>query len=148
MQVRILPGFSPVVQRQNTSTYPDRLFPDRLKLADKPDSPRHNSGLRWLERKRMQFTIRNGTPQGNEPLCKTCVWVHMQTGFRESEELMHCSYDRLRLIPFPVKTCTDYTNRTHPSWEEMQKLALPVEPKSTRAVRGFGVEETPEIEKS
>jgi hypothetical protein len=101
-----------------------------------------------VRKKRMQFTIKNGTPQGNESLCKTCIWVHMQTGYRESEELMHCSYDRLRLIPFPVKTCTDYTNRAHPSWEEMQKLALPVEPKSTKAVRGFGTEQPQETDQS
>ena len=96
----------------------------------------------------MQFSIRNGAPQSGESLCKTCIWVHMQTGYRESEELMHCSYDRLRLIPFPVKTCTDYTNRAHPSWEEMQKLALPVEPKSTKAIRGFGTEQPQETDKS
>jgi hypothetical protein len=101
-----------------------------------------------VRKKCMQFSIRNGALQGGESLCKTCLWVHMQTGYRESEELMHCSYDRLRLIPFPVKTCTDYTNRAHPSWEEMQKLALPVEPKSTKAVRGFGAEQSHETDQS
>ena len=99
-------------------------------------------------KKRMQFSIRNGALQSGESLCKTCLWVHMQTGFRESEELLHCSYDRLRLIPFPVKTCTDYRNRTHPSWDQMEELALPIEPKSTKPVRGFGTEQPQETDKS
>ena len=72
----------------------------------------------------MQFSIRNGALQSGESLCKTCLWVHMQTGFRESEELMHCSYDRLRLIPFPVKTCTDYPEPHAPKLEPDGRAGL------------------------
>ncbi len=92
----------------------------------------------------MQFSIRNGALQSGDSLCKTCLWVHMQTGFRESEELMHCSYDRLRLIPFPVKTCTDYRNRTTQVGTRWKNMALPIERKSTKPVRGFGTEQPQE----
>ena len=82
---------------------------------------------------------------GNETRCKTCTHVHMQTGFRESEELIFCSYDALRLVPFPVKECTDYANRTLPTWEQMQKLALDVQSAPNKRVAGFSVED-PELE--
>ncbi len=93
----------------------------------------------------MAFTIKNGTPVGGESLCKTCVHVHMQSGFRESEELIFCNFGALRVVPFPVKDCTDYANRTLPTWEQMQKLALDVKNAPNKAVKGFSVEQaTPE----
>jgi hypothetical protein len=89
----------------------------------------------------MSFTIKNGTPVGNESRCKTCMHVHMQTGFRESEELIFCNYGNLRIVPFPVKDCTDYQNRTMPTWEQMEKLALDVKSAPNKTVKGFSIEE-------
>jgi hypothetical protein len=88
----------------------------------------------------MGFSIRNGTPVGSESLCKTCTYVHMQSGYRESEELIFCNFGNLRLVPFPVKECTDYTNRTLPTWEQMEKLALDVKSAPNKRVKGFSVE--------
>jgi hypothetical protein len=89
----------------------------------------------------MGFTIKNGTPVGAESRCKTCTYVHMQSGFRESEELIFCNFGNIRLVPFPVKDCTDYTNRTLPTWEQMEKLALDLKQVSSKKVKGFSVEE-------
>ncbi len=90
----------------------------------------------------MSFSIRNGTPVGNESLCRTCTYVHMQSGYRESEEIIFCTYGNpLRLVTFPVKDCTDYTNRTLPTWEQMEKLALDVKNAPDKRVKGFSVEE-------
>ncbi len=93
----------------------------------------------------MSFTIKNGTAVGNESRCKTCIHVHMQTGFRESEEVIFCNYGNLRLVPFPVRDCTDYQNRTHPTWEQMEKLALDVTSSPNKRVKGFSFEE-PDLE--
>lgn len=65
----------------------------------------------------------------------------MQSGFRESEELIFCNYGNLRLVPFPVKDCTDYTNRTLPTWEQMEKLALDVKSAPNNRVKGFSTEQ-------
>ena len=93
----------------------------------------------------MSFTIKNGTPVTSDPLCHSCKWVHMQRGFRESEELVFCNYNDIRVVPFPVRECSDYRNRTHPDWEQMEKLALPIEPPTNKPAGflvGIAVRET------
>ncbi len=85
----------------------------------------------------MSFSIRNGTPVSSEPLCRSCKWVHMQRGFRDSEEIVFCNYDGMRKIPFPVRECSDYKNRTHPTWDQMEELALPIDGVSTYKPAGF-----------
>ena len=49
--------------------------------------------MRWLEDD-MSTTIKvkKGTLQEGESLCRTCRWVHMQKGFRESEEAINWSF--------------------------------------------------------
>ncbi len=81
------------------------------------------------------FNIENAAPQDGEALCKTCYWVHMQKGFRESEEVVFCCFGPRRRIRFKVRECTDYLNRTLPNREQMEKMALliNVEPARTRA---------------
>ena len=56
----------------------------------------------------MTIQIRSGTPIGNEPLCQTCSYGHIQRGFRESEEITHCYYDNVvRAVPFRVREGDD-----------------------------------------
>ena len=50
-------------------------------------------------------------------------------GYRESEIIVMCtyaSYEHALMIPFRVKSCSNYEDRTKPSWLQMQKLAIPV----------------------
>src|SRR5947209_19816071 len=64
-------------------------------------------------------------PSDGQSLCRTCYWVHMQKGYRESEEAVFCNYGwRLRRVPFKVCDCTDYQNRTMPNRKEMEDIAL------------------------
>ena len=78
------------------------------------------------------FNIENATPQDGEPLCKTCYWVHMQRGFRESEEIVFCCFGPLRRVQFKVRECTDYLNRTLPNREQMEKMALLINVETAR----------------
>lgn len=70
--------------------------------------------------------VRNGTPIGSVSLCTTCSHAHIVEGYRESEVLNLCTYDRGLMISFKVKSCSNHLDRTRPSWSEMQKLAIPV----------------------
>lgn len=78
-------------------------------------------------------------PSDGESLCRTCAWVHMQKGYRESEEFVFCNYGwPLRRIPFKVCDCTDYHNRTMPDRKQMEAIALiiPTEPRRKSAGSG------------
>jgi len=83
------------------------------------------------------ITIQGGTPQHGDSLCRTCYWAHIQRGFRESEELLHCCFSRFRLIPFPVAECTDYHDKTVPSRQDMERIALTIDPSRARRAAGF-----------
>jgi hypothetical protein len=83
--------------------------------------------------------IKNGTPVGNESLCKTCSSALIFTGYRESEQLTICSWaDPNIVLPFTVNTCTGYYDKNRPTWEQMQKLAINVTPDPLKPV-GFKV---------
>jgi hypothetical protein len=83
--------------------------------------------------------IRNATPKGNTPLCETCSWAHIQYGFAESEQSVQCNYgwDFLREVPFPVRACTNYNNRTLPDMAAMEKLAWKLEFRRSAHPLGF-----------
>ncbi|HEV2577672.1 MAG TPA: hypothetical protein VGU25_10715 [Acidobacteriaceae bacterium] len=60
------------------------------------------------------------------------------TGFRESELITICDNVRPNLVvPFNVYECTGYYDKNRPSWDEMKKLAIHVEPHSTLKPVGF-----------
>lgn len=83
------------------------------------------------------ITIKGGTPLHTDSLCRTCYWAHIQRGFRESEELMHCCFSQFRRIPFPVAKCTDYCDKTVPSRHDMERIALTIDPSRARRPAGF-----------
>ena len=76
-------------------------------------------------------------PGGGESLCRTCYWAHAQRGFRESEDLIFCAFGALRRLPFPVRECTDYLNRTLPTRAQMEKMALIIPSHPVRKQVGF-----------
>jgi hypothetical protein len=60
------------------------------------------------------------------------------TGFRESELITIChNPDPSLLVPFNVYECTRYYDKNRPSWSEMKKLAIHVEPNTTLKPVGF-----------
>ena len=89
-------------------------------------------------------------PADGDSLCRTCYWAHAQRGFRESEETIFCAFAlELRQVPFKVRDCTDYMNRTLLSRKQMEEIALiiPTEPKRKTAGftgMGFATEESEE----
>lgn len=87
--------------------------------------------------------VKNGTPIGNEHLCRTCCWGQFMTGYRESDVLVICTNARPNIrVPFVINECSEYQDKNRPDWEQMEKLAIEVRPATTlRRTRGFQVAE-------
>jgi hypothetical protein len=140
MQVLVPPGEAvPVPLPWKSTTLPWSNVPRPLTLTLKPrQRPVRKQGMSTT------IKIRGSQPHGQEALCRTCRWVHMQKGFRDSEEAIYCDYGTLRPLRFKVAECTDYMDRTAPSRAEMEGMALlinisPARPNAgfTRALAGF-----------
>jgi hypothetical protein len=86
----------------------------------------------------MPITIKEGLPLEGESLCSTCVYAHIQRGFRESEQDVFCGYGAFRAVRFEVRECTDYCDRTVPTRWEMEKIALVIPTSPARKPAGFG----------
>src|SRR5215470_11432479 len=76
-------------------------------------------------------------PGDDQSLCRTCFWAHAQRGFRESEEVIFCMFGPMRRVQFKVRDCTDYMNRTLPSRDQMEKIALIIPTEPARKRVGF-----------
>ncbi|MBI3477870.1 MAG: hypothetical protein HY010_19210 [Acidobacteria bacterium] len=70
-------------------------------------------------------------------LCHACYWSHIQKGFRESEEAVHCCFSRFRAVPFKVADCTDFSNKNLPTRQQMEDIALIIPTKPRRRAGGF-----------
>jgi len=96
----------------------------------------------------MQTIVMKKAPLSDEEsLCRACYWAHIQKGFRESEEAVFCCFSKFRPVPFKVADCTDFSNKTLPTREQMERIALIIPTKPARRPAGFpgigfaGVEE-------
>ena len=90
-----------------------------------------------------KLNVKNGTPVGNEHLCKGCSHGQFTTGYRESDVLAVCTniYPSFRL-PFVVHECTDFEDKLRPDWQQMEKLAINIQPvRVSRKTRGFQLAE-------
>src|SRR5215831_17817325 len=76
-------------------------------------------------------------PVDGQALCRTCYWAHSQKGFRESEEAIFCIFGPMRRVPFRVRDCTDYMNRSLPTRGQMEKIALIIPTEPARKRLGF-----------
>jgi len=76
-------------------------------------------------------------PDDGQSLCRSCYWAHAQKGFRESEEAIFCMFGVTRRVPFRVRDCTDYMNRTLPTRDQMEKIALIIPTEPARKKLGF-----------
>jgi hypothetical protein len=85
-----------------------------------------------------KMKIKDGTPVGNEHMCRNCSHGQFTTGYRETDVLVICTNaSPARLVPFPVRECTDYWDRNRPGYDEMTKLALNFNESRRKPVRGF-----------
>jgi hypothetical protein len=86
-----------------------------------------------------KLNVKNGTPVGNAHLCKRCTWGQVVNGFRDSEVLVICTNVSPNLVvPFTVLDCSEFSDKNKPTWDEMTKLAIEVNPVRVSAkTRGF-----------
>ena len=85
------------------------------------------------------ISVKNGTPVGEQSKCASCTHAHILRGFRESEEIVYCTFvsDNLLVVPFKVRECSNYTDKNRPTWEQMQDLAIEIQPISFAKAAGF-----------
>jgi hypothetical protein len=86
----------------------------------------------------MQTIVMKKTALRDEDsLCRACYWAHIQKGFRESEETVFCCFSRFRAVPFKVADCTDFSNKSLPTREQMENIALIIPTRPARKRAGF-----------
>jgi hypothetical protein len=86
-----------------------------------------------------KLNVKNGTPVGNTHLCKSCNWGQFMTGYRESDLIVICTNISPNIVvPFTVSECSEFSDKFKPTWDEMSKLAIDVNPVRVSAkTRGF-----------
>lgn len=84
--------------------------------------------------------MKDATPVGSAPLCRTCSNAHILRGYRESEMLVVCTATYPDFpVPFVVRECSGYNDRNRPDWDQMTKLAIHVTPRLKSSKKfGFG----------
>jgi hypothetical protein len=86
----------------------------------------------------MRTHVKKGTPLHGAPLCDTCVYAHIARGFRESEELVLCArHEPAQRVPFRVRECTGYLDKTRDSLYEMKQVAWLLAPRGPKRAAGF-----------
>jgi hypothetical protein len=83
------------------------------------------------------IVMKKAALRDEESLCRACYWAHIQKGFRESEEAVHCCFSKFRPVPFKVADCTDFSNKNLPTREQMENIALIIPTKPARKPSGF-----------
>lgn len=85
----------------------------------------------------MSLHVKNGTPMHGPSLCEACVFAHVKSGFRESEVLVVCvAAEPAHRVPFSIRECSVYRDKTRPSVYEMGKIALIITPRDPKCT-GF-----------
>jgi hypothetical protein len=85
----------------------------------------------------MPIHVKDGTAIGSQSRCASCEYSHILRGYRESEEVTYCYYARLMVVPFKIRECSNYSDKTRPSWEQMEELAIEIRPAPTLKSAGF-----------
>jgi hypothetical protein len=83
--------------------------------------------------------VKNGTPLETQSKCASCLHAHIVSGYRESEELAYCTvaYGPPLVVPSKIYHCTSYTDRSRPTWKQMEDLAIDILPLSSAKSAGF-----------
>lgn len=82
--------------------------------------------------------IKDGTPEGLEPLCSTCRFARIVKGFSASQIEFYCgaSYPERR-VPFLVAECSAYDDTRIVSRRDMEKIAWILVTKTAGRSIGF-----------
>ena len=81
--------------------------------------------------------MKDGTAIGSQSRCVSCEHSHILRGYRESEEVTFCNYERLMVVPFKIRECSNYSDKTRPSWDQMEELAIEIRPVERLKSAGF-----------
>ena len=86
----------------------------------------------------MGIQIKEGMPAGGESLCSTCLYGHVERGYRETEQVVFCeaTYPGHR-VAFRVRDCSGYTERKRQTLKQMEDMALVLERKGYKRKVGF-----------
>ena len=90
-----------------------------------------------------KLNVKNGTPVGNEHLCRSCNWGQYTTGYKESEVMVFCTNTSPNFrVLYQIRDCSEYYDKHKPDYDEMKKLAIDLNPRrmSTKT-KGFNVTE-------
>jgi hypothetical protein len=89
-----------------------------------------------------KLNIKNGTPVGNAHLCRSCAWGQIMTGYRESDLMVICTNTSPNIVvPFTMLDCTEFSDKHRPDWQQMEKLAIEIQPVRVSArTAGFSTE--------
>lgn len=83
----------------------------------------------------MQFKVHDGTVRHDRPsLCASCGHASIILGETIDQRIVECQAGMMRTkrIPFRVTSCSDYADRTQPSYAEMVRVAWILQPHATR----------------
>jgi hypothetical protein len=87
----------------------------------------------------VKVTVKGGTPEGCESLCRSCACGHIITGFRASEEEVFCrTFFIEREIHFPVRACTFYQDKRLATKTEMEEIAWHLRSTNGKPTRNLG----------
>jgi len=88
----------------------------------------------------MRVKIQGGTVRYGEPsLCLTCRYATVIRGPSLQDRIVDCgqiSGEHSR-IPFPVSSCTGYSDKRHPSLREMEEIAWVLRTDARKSEIGF-----------
>ena len=81
----------------------------------------------------MSVHVKGGTPLHGPSLCETCVHSHVKRGYREGDVLVICvAAEPAHRVPFPIRDCSVYRDKTRPSIYEMERMALTITPRDPK----------------
>ena len=84
------------------------------------------------------FRVKGGTPMAGTSLCGTCSWGVARKGYSAAEEEVFCRMVQPNArVPFVVRECSAYQNRSVPSLYSMEKVAWVLVTKSAGRSIGF-----------
>jgi hypothetical protein len=85
------------------------------------------------------WKMKNGTPVGAESLCGTCSNALVMRGYRETEALVYCIYvsEQVLNVPFKIRDCSGYRDKTVPARWEMEEMALIINEATSAKPAGF-----------
>ena len=89
--------------------------------------------------------VKEGAAIGSQSRCVSCEHSHILRGYRASEEVTFCYYASLMVVPFKVRECSNYSDKTRPSWEQMEELAIEI--RATPTLKSAGFRTRPESER-